>query len=563
MSDWWNNSPYQPEDPDSRKPVSDEKPNPLPEEPIGNEPPTEDNFSWNVVTENKEEIPTESNQEPVSKPEFGGSLSDNMSDSPEPVSNPEPEKPTEPQSPQQPAWGAPQPQQPLWGNPQVPQEPRQYPPQPGQYPPTGQYPQSPYRGVQGQNWQQPPAPPQNPYSPYSQQPQNNQPGKKKKNNTAAIVIVILCFVCLACLAIGVAMLMDNKNGNNSGTDTSETSNGNANNSPSVVIQDTDIKDGGLSTAEIVQNNLDSTVVINMYSNSTITYGNFSFGNKTEEKLVGTASGIVMSEDGYIITNAHVVTNEDTNQPHARIEVVLYSGGRYSATVVGSDQDTDLAVIKIDATGLKAASFGDSDKINIGDRVVTLGNAGGLQWSASQGILSGKKRDVYDETGYSIQCLQIDAAINPGNSGGPLLNCMGQVIGINSAKIVYDGYENLGFSIPINEGKSIIDDFIRYGYVKGRVELGITGVTVTQEGYEGFLVYTIEEGSCLQGSGIQQYDIIQAINGTQTASRTELRNQLSKYKAGDKVQLSILRITDQRMGTTESLTVTVTLKEAKH
>ena len=242
--------------------------------------------------------------------------------------------------------------------------------------------------------------------------------------------------------------------------------------------------------------------------------------------------------------------------------MLYSGATYTATLVGSDKDTDLAVIKINATGLKAASFGNSSKMSLGDRVVTLGNAGGLEWSASQGILSGTKRDVYEKTGYSIQCLQIDAAINPGNSGGPLLNSMGQVIGINSAKIVYTGYESLGFSIPIDEAKPILDDLIRYGYVTGRVELGIKGYTITQTGYEGFMVSEIDAESSLIDANIQTYDIITSLDGEKVTSRTVLRSLLSKHQVGDTVTLGILRITNQRTGETERFEVQVTLRESR-
>lgn len=142
-------------------------------------------------------------------------------------------------------------------------------------------------------------------------------------------------------------------------------------------------------------------------------------------------------------------------------------------------------------------------------MIALGNAAGLSWSATQGIVSALARDVYDDTGYAIKCLQIDAAINFGNSGGPLLNNQGLVVGINSAKIVKTGYENLAFSIPINEAKTIIDSLMKYGYVQGRVALGITGQTVSSGNYNGFMIASIAEGSSLQNTEAQVGDLIVA------------------------------------------------------
>ena len=269
----------------------------------------------------------------------------------------------------------------------------------------------------------------------------------------------------------------------------------------------------------------------------------------------------MTSDGYIITNWHCVINEKTNRQFARIQVTTYDGTKYDqATVIGADKDTDLAVIKINAANLKAAEFGDSSQLSMGDRVVALGNAGGLEWSASQGIVSGTARDVYDDTGYSIKCLQTDAAINPGNSGGPLLNNQGQVIGVNSAKIVAEGYEGLGFSIPIKEAKVIIDDLLKYGYVKGRVMLGIMGNEVATPGYEGFMINSINEGSVLQGTKAQAGDIITHVNKVRVTTYAAMRTELTKYNVGDTITLTLLRV-DNRTGKTVSFDVQCVLGES--
>ena len=192
-------------------------------------------------------------------------------------------------------------------------------------------------------------------------------------------------------------------------------------------------------------------------------------------------------------------------------------------------------------------------------MIALGNAAGLSWSATQGIVSALARDVYDDTGYAIKCLQIDAAINFGNSGGPLLNNQGLVVGINSAKIVKTGYENLAFSIPINEAKTIIDSLMKYGYVQGRVALGITGQTVSSGNYNGFMIASIAEGSSLQNTEAQVGDLIVAVDDATVTDFASLRSELAKHQVGDRVTLQLLR-SDNRSGRVSSLSVTVTLKE---
>ncbi len=332
--------------------------------------------------------------------------------------------------------------------------------------------------------------------------------------------------------------------------------------PALNITDWADDDGGLSATEIIDKNLDSTVVINVYQMQVPGNGySFGFGQETLTQ-VGEATGIVYDPSGYIITNWHVVINESTGEEYDRVDVVLHDGTVYEgAQVLGADQSTDLAVIKVDGENMAVAEFGDSSQLVMGSRVVTLGNAGGLQWSASQGIISGLARDVYEDTGYSIKCLQTDAAINPGNSGGPLLNNSGQVVGINSAKIVADGIEGLGFSIPINEAKAVIDDLAKYAYVRGRVELGITGYSIASNGYYGFVIKTIEKGSMLENTRARTGDLITAIDGVKISGYSELRSELAKHAAGDEVTLSLLRL-NSRTGEETTFEVTCKLKESK-
>ncbi|MBQ9414202.1 MAG: trypsin-like peptidase domain-containing protein [Clostridia bacterium] len=409
---------------------------------------------------------------------------------------------------------------------------------------------------------------------YRPQPQPPQPPRKKKSGTSVLIAVlaVLCCISLAVSGVLIAKLASQPS-TSSGTQqtdptedvSTQTTKRVNENAPTLEISGSDeYNDGGLSTREIVANNLDSTVVLTMYTRQTMGfYYGYDFGNNTSEELVksNAASGIVLSEDGYIITNSHCVYDEDTDTEYPRIDVTFYDGTICeNAEIIGYDQTTDLAVIKVNATGLKAATFGDSSALALGDRVITLGNSGGLSWSAAQGILSGQARDVYEDTGYAIKCLQVDATINPGSSGGPLLNAYGQVVGINSAKIVLNGYEDLGFSIPINEAKSIIDDLVKYGYATGRVSLGITGRTVTSLGYEGFMIETIDSNSSLLKTEAQRGDIITHVNGVRVTDYATMRAELVKNKVGDAVTLTLLRYNAQ-LGKSTTLTVKVQLMES--
>lgn len=411
----------------------------------------------------------------------------------------------------------------------------------------------------------PPAP-QAPYSSYGWNqapPMPPKPPRKKGGAGVAVAIIsVTCVAVIAALSV-LLVLAVRENGlptapNNGQSQAGSQQNPNA---PTLEITELDETVEGLSSRDIVDRNLDSTVLLTMYT-TTATNNNRPFGQSgtAQEVKAGSASGIVLTADGYIITNGHCVINESTNQPFSRVEVTLYDGTVYNnAKVIGADTSTDLAVIKVDATNLKPAEFGDSTAMQLGDRVVALGNAGGLGFSATQGILSGLARDVYDDTGYAIQCFQVDAAINPGNSGGPLFNAAGQVIAVNSAKIVADGYEGLGFSIPINEAKKIIDELIQNGYVTGRVALGIEGNSYADAYYKGFLIYSINEDSPLRGTGVQKGDLITAVNGTEVTDYSTLRAALAKNKVGDTVTLTLLRANGRQV---DSYKVEVKLAEAK-
>lgn len=459
--------------------------------------------------------------------------------------------------------------------PEVPDTPAAPVAPPSSYHPPYQQPATAYRPPQAP--MTPPSPygaPQRP--PYQPPHPPKEPEKKRSNNAAIVVLSVLCGVSLLiCSILGVMVVLGDddtsadRNPNSSVTQPSDSADDNDivvnEDGPTLQISDSaDVNDGGLTTSEIVSRNLDATVVLTMYQSSSAGYDFYGGMLGTDGELVqaGEASGIIMSEDGYIITNSHCVYNEDYQTEYDRIDVSLYDGRVYeNATIIGYDPTTDLAVIKIDETGLSVAEFGDSSALSLGDRVITLGNSGGLQWSVSQGVLSGQARDVYEDTGYAIKCLQVDAIINPGSSGGPLLNAYGQVVGVNSAKIVLTGYEGLGFSIPINEAKDVIDDLVKYGYVTGRVALGITGRTITSVGYEGFMIESINTDSSLAGTKARAGDIITHVDGERVMDYAEMRTALTAHEVGDTVTLTLIRLNQQTRQTTE-FTVQVVLQESR-
>ncbi len=274
-------------------------------------------------------------------------------------------------------------------------------------------------------------------------------------------------------------------------------------------------------------------------------------SKFGESSVGTGTGIIISADGYIVTNAHVVQSQldGKKTPAESVTVVLADKTEYPAQVVGADSRTDLAVVKIDGKGKKftAAEFGDSGKLTEGELAVAIGNPLGfeLYGSASCGIISALNRTItIDE--YSMTLIQTDAAINPGNSGGPLLNSCGQVVGINSSKIISDHAEGLGFAIPITSAKPVIEDLIENGYVTGRPSIGISGEDVGEENAryydlpEGVYVRFIEKNSAADKAGLAVGDIIIAAEGEPVKTMSELNVIKERFGAGDAMLVTVCR-----------------------
>ena len=261
----------------------------------------------------------------------------------------------------------------------------------------------------------------------------------------------------------------------------------------------------------------------------------------QSTLLGQGTGTVISSDGYIITNAHVIGNSK----HYLVQVSLNSEETYQAKIVGFDNWTDIAVLKIDANNLTPVTFGDSDLIEIGQDVIAIGNAGGtFKNSLTKGVVSAVNREL--AINKNVKYIQSDAAINPGNSGGPLCNLYGQVIGITSAKISSNVYESMSFSIPSKTVQEIASDLMRYGYVKGRVRMGFSGTEITQEDmyyYQvpaGILISEIADDSPLKKTDIKENDIITAVDGIEITSFQDIYDILSDHKPGDKITLTVYR-----------------------
>lgn len=289
--------------------------------------------------------------------------------------------------------------------------------------------------------------------------------------------------------------------------------------------------GALTIPEIVEKVMPS--VVGVVSSVRSLYGTSNYSG----------TGIIMSSDGYIITNNHVIDNAEN------ISITLMDGTTYDAKLIGRDKRSDLAVIKIDAKNLIPAEFGDSDALKVGDLAVAIGNPLGLDLmgTVTDGIISAINRDVVVEE-RTMTLIQTNAAINSGNSGGPLINKYGQVIGINTLKMqdYYNNIEGLGFAIPTNTAKPIIDELIQYGYVRGRPSIGINVKTISesQARYfnvpQGVAVYYVHPDSDAYKQGLQVNDIIVEAQGKEVKTASDINKIKEEYVAGDLFTVKVYR-----------------------
>ena len=405
----------------------------------------------------------------------------------------------------------------------------QYPPaQVQQHPPTQtpQYP--PYRSA----YQTPP-----PYRPPYYAAPYPAPKPKKKRMSLRLAVVALCCALLGSLLGGatVGLIMyraQNQTGGTPAVSEQKTPAGDSAPRPT-----TPPSEGILTPAQVYQENVGA--VVGVY-NETATGG--LFGQSTEVSSSGT--GFLISSDGELLTNYHVI------QGASRLTVVLYSGAAYEARVLGYEAESDIALLKIDASGLPTVTLGDSDSLYVGAEVAAVGNPlGELTYSLNVGYISAMERYVTTD-GSPIDMMQIDASINPGNSGGPLFDMGGSVVGITTAK--YSGttatgtsIEGIGFAIPINDVLAILDDLRENGRVPNRAFIGITASTVSRahpgSGLpDGAYVESVTENSSGALAGLRTGDVITAIDGVSITGIEDLSGKLKNYRASDTATLTVYR-----------------------
>jgi len=368
---------------------------------------------------------------------------------------------------------------------------------------------------------------------------------------AFVFFIILCLILSAGLGLGGSYFMYNllSEGDAPGP-------GNPPNPGTVVLYrsvETQYNDGtptgALSVADIADLVADSVVEIAITIESQNPWGMYN-------TTTGAGSGVIISTDGYILTCYHVI--EDATQ----IAVKLRNGDIYAAVVIGSDKESDLAIIKIDATVLTAAVFGDVSKLRVGETAVAIGNPlGSLGGSVSAGIISSLSRDITIEN-QTMELMQIDAAINPGNSGGGLFDSRGNLVGIVNAKNTGLDVEGLGFAIPLNnENRQVIEDLFQYGYVRNRVQLGVALIdifdsrTARYYGVSEYGVYInqVEKNSNAARAGLQAADILLEINGISIDGAADVKPIIKSFSVGDTITIKYKRSGQER-------TTQVTLQE---
>ncbi len=279
-----------------------------------------------------------------------------------------------------------------------------------------------------------------------------------------------------------------------------------------------------------------------------------FGQSGTSTATATGSGIIISEDGYILTNNHVVSSSTSNNNDSfyqvseasKLTVTLFNDStEYEAKIVGKDEQTDLAVIKIDKTGLSKAEFADSDSIKVGEFAMAVGNPIGMESSVTCGIVSAVNREVTDSDGKTYTLIQTDAAINSGNSGGALVNSEGKVIGINTLKLSGTGIEGMGFAIPINSTTDVTSQLIQYSKVK-RPYIGITGIDLDEQTAKtynlvvGVYVKSVEDFSSAEKAGVKPGDVIIEADGTKINNMDDLNKIKNSHKIGDEMKVKVNR-----------------------
>ena len=384
-----------------------------------------------------------------------------------------------------------------------------------------------------------------PYEPNVQQPQPVQKKHKKGGTAAKVAALALCCALVGGVCGGAAGAKLLQNGREKASTSSVLYGTRENTVIDVKNIDTSKE---LSAAEVYAQNVNSTVGIT----TSVTKTNL-WGYQTTAAASG--SGFIISEDGYIVTNYHVIEGA------ASVKVTTYSGESYDASVVGYDESNDVAVLKIEASGLSPVVVGDSDNMNVGDSVVAIGNPlGELTFSLTSGAVSALNREVTLSNGVTMNLIQTDCAINSGNSGGALFNMHGEVIGITNAKYSSSSsseasIDNIGFAIPMNRVYGIVKSIIEKGYIsKPYIGVSVGDVSEETQGYglpKGAAVKSVSENSPAEKAGIKVNDIITKVNGKEISGSNNLVTIVGEVSVGDVLKLEVYR-----SGSTVEIEVTV-------
>lgn len=381
-------------------------------------------------------------------------------------------------------------------------------------------------------------------------PAEKKPKEKKEHSGIDKKLLKVACLCLVCALLGglfggvIASKMNSGDNEAGGSD-----------KPIVSSSDSKtVSNSKSSVNDIYSLACEQTVGIS----TEVTYTNF-FGQTSSSAVSGT--GFVVTDDGYILTNYHVV--EDAYEANLAVKVMFKNGDSYDAIIAGVESENDIAVLKIDASGLRPVSVADSDDILVGDEVFAVGNPlGELDFSLTAGRISALDRSITTSSSQpAINMFQFDAAVSPGNSGGPVYNTSGEVIGVVTAKAGETGVEGIGFAIPINDAVDIANDLITKGYVSGKAYMGVNIDTRYNSTYaqyyntpEGAYVYNVESGSCAEKCGISAGDIITRVGTNSVAGYDDLYSAIRQYKAGQTVEIDVYRGSD-------TLTLHITFDEA--
>ena len=385
--------------------------------------------------------------------------------------------------------------------------------------------------------------------------------KKKFNFGRTVVVPFFSGIVGCAVVLGTCFGIPTIRNQIIGNANSNSNSSNSSSSPTAGYVDQVSLSNYSDTAVYAANKiLPSIVGIEIEYNVTSMFSIFG-GNQTST-ATATGSGIIISDDGYILTNNHVVSSSEAEAYYqvseaTKVTVTLFNDDtKYDATIVGTDEETDLAVIKIDATGLTKAEFADSDSIKVGEFAMAVGSPLGLQSTITCGVVSAINREVTDSDGKTYTLIQTDAAINAGNSGGALVNSEGKVIGVNTLKLTGNDVEGMGFAIPINSTTDITSQLIQYSKVR-RPYIGITGMDLDAETakknnlVEGIYVKDVETFSAAEKAGIKIGDVIIQADGKDIKTMDELNEIKNSHNIGDEMKIKV-----NREGEEKDLTITL-------